>query len=71
MPRIYTSANDPLDFCNRCFPSEVTADRRYGSVGDGPDGRGNCFSYHADHPDYDGTGYRCHTCRKRLTENDD
>jgi hypothetical protein len=32
MPRIYDSANDPLDFCLRHFPSEEVAERRYGNV---------------------------------------
>jgi len=32
MPRIYDSASDPLDFCKRCFPSEKTAEVRYGNV---------------------------------------
>lgn len=73
MPRLYTSASDPLDFCKRCFPkSEDAARKRFGNVGDGPDGRGNCFGYDADHPDYldDPDMYKCHTCRKVLTDND-
>ena len=69
--RIYTSANDPLDFCESCFPSEAAAEKRFGDVGDGPDGRGNCFSYDSDHPDYDGSPmYRCHKCKKRLVSGD-
>lgn len=71
MPRIYTSANDPLDFCKKHFPSEANARKQYGNVGDGPDGRGNCFDYDAGHPEYDGTGYVCHKCGKKLTQNDD
>lgn len=43
---------------------------RYGDVGDGPDGRGNCFAYDADHPDYAETDYTCHKCDKILTERD-
>ena len=70
MPRIYTSASDPLDFCRPHFPSEATAMKRYGHVGDGPDGRGNCFGYDAEHPDYEGEGYHCRTCKKVLTEQD-
>lgn len=46
-----------------------TALARYGNLGDGPDDRGNCFAYDAEHPWYD-YGYRCKTCRCRLTEND-
>lgn len=71
MPRIYTSANDPIDFCKRHFPkTEAAASEEYGNVGDGPDGRGNCFDYDAHHPDYEGNGYRCHECRKELTDED-
>lgn len=70
MPRLYSSASDPIDFCTRCFPSEATAVKRYGNVGDGPDGRGNCFSYDDEHPAYDGEQYRCANpkCRRLLTD---
>lgn len=74
MPRIFTSANDPLDFCAYCFPkSEAAAEKRFGHVGDGPDGRGNCFNYDADHPSYDGSGYRCANpkCRRPLNDTRD
>jgi len=72
MPRIYTSANDPLDFCKKCFPkTEDAAKEEFGDVGDGPDGRGNCFDYDAMHPDYEGNDYKCCECRKELTEEDD
>jgi len=72
MPRIYTGDNDPLDFCRGHFPSEIAASRRYGD-GEGPDGRGNCYDYDADHPPYAGEGYKCDHkgCRKVLTEKDD
>lgn len=71
MPRIYTSVSDPLDFCRRCFPkTEATAETKYGHNGDGPDGRGNCFGYDAEHPDYDGEGYHCTICRKVLGKQD-
>lgn len=70
MPRIYTSANDPLDFCSRHFPGEKLAESRFGNVGDGPDGRGNCFDYDADHPPYEGEEYVCRTCGCRLEEHD-
>lgn len=70
--RIYTAANDPLDFCRDCGPkSEDEARRLYGLVGEGPDGRGNCFAYRADHPRYDGNDYQCHDCRRDLTDEDD
>ncbi len=71
MPRIYDSTSSPLDFCKKHFPSERTAIARYGNVGDGPDGRGNCFGYNDDHPPYAGEDYKCETCNKPLTENDD
>jgi hypothetical protein len=67
MPRIYSSTSDPIDFCKKCFPAEDNAIKRYGNVGEGPDGRGNCYGYDAEHPDYDGDdSYTCRRCRKRL-----
>lgn len=68
--RIYTSQSDPLDFCKRHAPGEALARKRYANLGDGPDGRGNCFGYDQDHPDYDGEAYTCHTCGCRLTGRD-
>lgn len=71
MPRIYTSDNSPLDFCKRCFPkTEAIAFAEFGNVGDGPDGRGNCFGYDTEHPPYGDIGYDCHKCGKALTERD-
>ncbi len=71
MPRIFTSNNDPIDFCNKCFPAEEDMIAKYGNIGDGPDGRGNCFEYDAEHPNYADFGdYQCQTCRKRLKEKD-
>ena len=73
MPRICDSASNPLDFCNRCFPGEKTAERKYGNVaitGEGPDDRGNCYSYNDDHPPYEDTDYCCDTCGNNLDEND-
>lgn len=73
MPRIYNAANDPLDFCKRCFPGEKTAVKRYANgakIGDGPDGRGNCYDYNSDHPPYEDTDYTCITCKRKLGEND-
>lgn len=66
MPRIYDSTNDPLDFCLTCWPSEGAAEFFYKYLGDGPDGRGNCFGYDEDHPDYEGEMYVCRTCRMPL-----
>jgi len=71
MPRVYSSCSDPHDFCRACFPTEAEAEERYGDVGDGPDGRGNCFGWDAEHPPYDGTGYRCTDCRAELGDDDD
>lgn len=71
MPRIRTSCSDPIDFCRSCFPSEDDAEEEYGDVGEGPDGRGNCFAYEDEHPPYeDDEYYRCATCDVRLTERD-
>jgi len=72
--RIYTSANDALDFCKSCFPKDKDrAYDKYGNLGDGPDDRGNCFSYDEEHPEYDGldTPYECECCGKTLTSEDD
>lgn len=73
MPRVIASNADPVDFCLTCFPNEQLARRRFGvvAVGPGPDGRGDCFEYNADHPSYEGEGYTCDGCRKRLVESDD
>lgn len=38
--------------------------------GEGPDKRGNCFEYNAEHPPYEDTDYRCHTCKRKLGERD-
>lgn len=70
MPRIYSSASDPLDFHVACFPTEDEAEELYGNVGDGPDDRGNCFSYDSEHPDYEEMGYRCQACHEPLTSDD-
>jgi len=73
MPRIYDSESNPVDYCKPCFPkTEAEAFKKHGHEGDGPDGRGNCFGYDADHPDYeDGfMDYRCHTCRRKLKARD-
>lgn len=71
MPRIYTSDNDALDFCRMCYPkTEFVAQAVFANRGDGPDGRGNCFGYDAEHPDYDGEGYHCAACGDELTECD-
>jgi hypothetical protein len=72
MPRIYTSSNDPLDFCLLCFPEEDEADEDEElHRGEGPDGRGDCYAYDAVHPDYGFERYRCYKCGLLLTPHDD
>jgi hypothetical protein len=71
MARIYTSQSDPLDFCRKCFPSEAVAEKKYGALGDGPDDRGNCFSYDEMHPPYGDEDCCCHNCKKPLTWRDE
>ena len=73
MPRIYTSASDPIDFCQDCFPSEDEAVEEYGleQCGEGPDNRGDCFDYNSYHPEYEGSGYTCEKCGKELTLEDE
>jgi len=69
MPRIYTSDSYPVDYCHRCFPkSEDIAFALHGNDGDGPDGRGNCFAYDAEHPEYSGENYKCDKCKKTLDD---
>lgn len=70
MPRVYTSQSDPLDFCRKHFPTEANAMVKYGLLGDGPDGRGNCFAHDAEHPDYSDEDYRCEVCKAKLTSCD-
>jgi hypothetical protein len=72
MPRIYDSMSDPLDFCNNCFPNEQYAIKKYGDNlrenDQGPNHRGNCFGYDADHPSYGGEDYNCEICKELLTD---
>lgn len=70
MPRIYTSESNPVDYCNRCFPTtEAKAFALHGHDGDGPDGRENCFGYDCDHPDYGWSDdYECEKCGKTLDD---
>jgi hypothetical protein len=71
MPRVRDSASDPHDFCRRCMPTAAEAEARFGAVGDGPDGRGNCFNYDEEHPPFAEEEYKCEGCGKRLTARDD
>lgn len=66
MPRIYTSQSDPIDFCAEHFPDQDFAFDLYGNLGDGPDGRGNCFSWDDDHPAYEPEHYFCEVCGRPL-----
>lgn len=73
MPRIYTSASEPIDFCKHCFPPEDEAEETYGDVaktGRGPDERWNCFGWDAAHPPYEGEHYLCEDCGVLLAEED-
>jgi hypothetical protein len=70
VPRIYDSQSNPLDFCKACFPSARDAFEQYGNVGDGPDGRGNCYGYNDEHPPYEDEDYTCENCRRLLRARD-
>jgi hypothetical protein len=70
MPRIYDGNSDPFDFCKRCFPKTEEAARRLYGKSEGPDGRGNCFDYNAEHPDYGDTDYSCDKCGRLLVSQD-
>lgn len=73
MPRIYASNNDPIDFCKGCFPKSDREVLPYQleAMGEGPDGRGDCFGYDCDHPTYEYEDYDCDKCGRRLTGRDD
>ncbi len=74
MPRIYDSTNDPLDFCALCWlkfcPTEAIAIKRFHGNGVGPDDRGDCWAFDAEHPDYQGEEYVCSTCGRELVKED-
>ena len=68
MHRIYDSAGNPHDFCILCFPTEADAVQRFADIGDGPDGRGNCFDYNCEAPPVDlSDGYECDHCGRPVT----
>ncbi len=71
MPRVIDSASGPNDFCRKHMPTEKKARIQFGNKGEGPDERGNCFEYNADHPSYEGEGYTCEKCGKPLGRLDD
>ena len=71
--RIRNSRNDPFDFCADCAPPLAEAEERFADVGEGPDGRKNCFVYDDEHPPYeDGPVdmYSCYECGVPLGELD-
>ena len=80
--RIYDSEWNAVDLCKNCIPTEQEARKKYGVGPDGPDGRGNCFEYDAEHPwFFNGwndeeddwiadDGYDCAECGDRLTQSD-
>ncbi len=68
--RIIKSNNDSVDFCIGCFPEEIDAHHEFGDVGNGPDNRGNCYIYDADHPLYEDTDYVCFYCKESLIDLD-
>ena len=68
--RIYTTSSSPLDYCRLCAPADTPGTKLAHTDGPGPDGRGDCYGYDAEHPDYDGEFYRCHQCRRPLTQGD-
>jgi len=71
MPRITTKSADALDFCNAHMPSVYDAEVRFRYRGQpGPDGRGNCFEYDPEHPDYGQDEYHCHRCGTLLNSSD-
>lgn len=74
MPRITASDADCYDFCITCwenlYPTEEQAREVFAEMGDGPDGRGNCFGYDDEHPDYGDTDCCCDACDRRLTDRD-
>lgn len=74
MPRLYASDNDPLDFCQDCWRkfayTEDMAREEWGHRGDGPDGRGDCFEWDAEHPNYEHEDYLCSICGEELTFDD-
>lgn len=71
MPRLFTSKNEPMDFCRHCWPDLATAERHFATGEEGPDGRGDCFDYDTEHPPYDDEIYTCCACECDLNEDDE
>lgn len=82
MPRIYDKENNPLDYCNKCFPAELDFLAVANCLNDSEtikckfcnknfSGEGGChYSYEADHPEYSDTDYCCVICHKKLHDSD-
>jgi len=72
MPRVYDSANEPIDYCRYCFPSERVAEElhKFPVLPTANDGRGCCFSVGCEHPPYDEWDYECAKCGDALGESD-
>lgn len=70
MPRLIDSQANPHDFCNFCFYAfEDEHEETYSNLGDGPDGRGNCYAFDVDHPPYE-HDYVCEQCNSTLGAED-
>ena len=69
--RVITSENYFYDFCQDHRPRETLAKNLFDSGDEGPDGRGNCYAYDAEHPPYDrGEYYYCFVCGELLGDGD-
>ena len=69
--RVVKSNNEPIDFCKDCRPNKWDAYNEYGHNQEvGPDGRGNCYAYDAEHQDYTLDWYKCAICGVLLDETD-
>ena len=73
MPRVYDSANEPIDYCRYCFHwIERVAEElhKFPVLSTANDGRGCCFSVGCEHPPYDEWDYKCAKCGDTLGESD-
>ncbi len=68
--RIYASNNEAIDVHKWHAPTEEQARRIWGMAlkGPGPDGRGDCFAYDAEHPPYGLEDYHCYICGDRMED---
>lgn len=82
MPRIYDKYNNPLDYCNKCFPAEIEFLSEENCLNEDHNkkckfcnknfsGEHGChYEYEADHPEYSDTDYECAICDKKLYDSD-